>query len=184
MPVPQDQTAPVQVGDGQQALGVDQHAVRRGRGHGLGAAVAVAADHTADVAARAQRGGAETHAAHAHAVVSGFVLRRRGAAAADEILKAPAGVAERFRFFFFCALQELQNGRRTRTRTEEGDDDDEKRKPIDSAENKNKNRSSARKRSVAIGFAVGVGAFSGPKFGPVDRRDRSRRLKKKKIKYS
>lgn len=85
MPVPQDQATPIPVRNGQQALRADQHPVGRGGRGGLGAAVTVAADHAADVAARCRRrrrrskpGDAdvqENHAAHAH--VPGLVLRRR-----------------------------------------------------------------------------------------------------------
>jgi len=52
----QDQTSPVQIGDGQPTFGSDQHSVRCGRRSRRRAVVPVAADHAADhVAARQRR---------------------------------------------------------------------------------------------------------------------------------
>lgn len=52
----QDQTSPVQIGDGQPTFGSDQHSVRCGRRSRRRAIVPVAADHAADhVAARQRR---------------------------------------------------------------------------------------------------------------------------------
>lgn len=93
MPVPQDQTAPVPVRDGQQTLRADQHAVRRRRS-GHCAAVGVAADHAADLAARARRRWHGAGQEDAVDVVPGLVPRPRISAepTADQILMASASV--------------------------------------------------------------------------------------------
>lgn len=87
VPVPQDQAAPVPVGDGQPTLGADRHAVR-GRGRrGVRAAVAVAADHAhaarVAAAARAQQLSGPVVPAPGTAAVQGQVLNGPGAPSPD-----------------------------------------------------------------------------------------------------
>lgn len=82
--VSQDQAAPVQVGDGQQTFRADKHTVRRGRRCGHSAVIVITANYAVDVAPRAEHGGAQENAPHAH--VPGLVLYRRISGRGSKIL--------------------------------------------------------------------------------------------------
>lgn len=121
--VPQDQTAPVPVGNGQQTFRADKHTVGRCCRCSLCPVVLITTDDASDFTAGTRNSGTEENASYTH--VPGFVLPRRHQEPHNEILKISGDTLSHIQYLYIYSYIYIykyyikveyftKNGRRSR----------------------------------------------------------------------